>query len=55
MNILYLPAYFYPDKAASGFLSEHKSQAFAEAGNTINAYVPTPCRGISNEERKKLF
>ncbi len=53
MRILYLPAYFKPETAASGYLGENRNQAFANAGFEIIAYVPTPCRGISKEERDK--
>lgn len=52
MRILYLPAYFFPEKAASSSLSESRNQAFADAGFEIEAYAPTPCRGITKEERK---
>lgn len=53
MRILYLPAYFSPEKAASSYLGETRNQAFADAGFDMIVYVPTPCRGISQEERKK--
>lgn len=53
MRLLYLPAYFKPETAASGYLAENRNQAFADAGFDIIAYVPTPCRGISKMERKK--
>lgn len=53
MRILYLPAYFTPEKAASGYLGENRNQAFADAGFETITYTPTPCRGISKEERKK--
>ncbi len=51
MNILLLPAYFYPEQAASSFLAENKYQAFADAGFGMTAFVPTPCRGVSQEKR----
>ena len=53
MRILYLPAYFYPEKAASSYLGENRNQAFADAGFEIEAYAPTPCRGITKEEREE--
>lgn len=53
MKILYLPAYFYPEKAASSYLGENRNQAFTDAGFEIESHVPTPCRGISNEIRKE--
>lgn len=53
VKILYLPAYFYPETAASSYLGENRNQAFADAGFEIEAYVPMPCRGISKEVRKE--
>ena len=53
MTILYLPAYFYPEKAASDYLSKDRNKAFAQAGMKTVAYAPTPCRGISSEERRQ--
>ena len=51
MRILLLPAYFFPEQAASSFLAENKYQAFANKGFDMVTYVPTPCRGISKERR----
>ena len=53
MRILYLPAYFYPETAASSYLGENRNRAFADAGFEIIAFAPTPCRGISKEVRKR--
>ena len=53
MKILYLPAYFYPEQAASAYLSDNRNQAFADAGFDMVVYTPVPTRGISIEERKK--
>lgn len=53
VKILYLPAYFYPETAASSYLGENRNQAFADAGFEIDAYAPMPCRGISKEVRKE--
>lgn len=55
MKLLYLPAYFQPEKAASSYLGENRNQAFADAGFRIIAYAPTPCRGVSKEERKEYL
>lgn len=49
-----LLAYFYPEKAASNYLDENRNQAFVNEGFDILAYVPTPCRGISLEERMEF-
>lgn len=54
MKILMLLAYFYPEKAASNYLDENRNQAFVNEGFDILAYVPTPCRGISLEERMEF-
>ena len=51
MKILYFPAYFPPETAASGYLSENRNQAFADAGFDVITYTATPCRGISQEVR----
>lgn len=53
LRILYLPAYFYPETAASSYLCENRNQAFADAGFEIDAYAPMPCRGISKEVREE--
>ena len=53
VKILYLPAYFYPETAASSYLGENRNQAFADAGFEMDAYTPMPCRGISKEVREE--
>ena len=53
MRLLLLPAYYYPEKAASLYLSDNRNEAFAQAGMDMIVFVPTPCRGISAEERKE--
>lgn len=53
MRILYLPAYFAPEHAASSYLNENRNQAFANAGFDMTVFVPTPCRGITPEVREK--
>ena len=59
MRILYFPAYFFPEKAASSYLNENRNQAFADAGFGMVVYAPTPTRGITEEEyqeyRKRTF
>ncbi len=59
MRILYFPAYFFPEKAASSYLNENRNQAFADAGFDMVVYAPTPTRGITEEEyqeyRKRTF
>lgn len=53
MKILMLPTYFEPERVASNYLSNNRDEAFAVAGFYMVNYVPTPCRGISKEEREK--
>lgn len=53
MKILMLPTYFSPEQAASNYLSDNRDEAFAAAGFYMVNYIPTPCRGISIDERKK--
>lgn len=52
MKILYLPAYFEPEMAASGYLATNRSEAFAAAGFSMLVYTPAPTRGISEKVRK---
>ena len=59
MKILLLPAYCYPEHAASDHLSKNRNDAFAAAGFNSIAYVPTPTRGVSDDiryeyEKKKV-
>lgn len=53
MKLLYLMSYAAPEKAASNYLGQNRNEAFVEQGWKILLYVPTPCRGLSKEERKK--
>ena len=53
MKLLYLMSYAAPEKAASNYLGQNRNEAFVKQGWKINLYVPTPCRGLSKEERKK--
>lgn len=49
MKILFLPAYFTPEHAASPYLTDNRNQAFAEAGYQMTVITPIPTRGVSNE------
>lgn len=53
MKILFLPVYCKPEQAASPYLGQNRNQAYADKGWELVTYAPTPCRGISKEERKK--
>lgn len=52
MKVLYCPAYFFPEQAASSSLNNQRNQAFVDAGFDIVVYVPTPCRGVTKDERE---
>ena len=47
MKILFLPAYFHPEKAASSYLSENRNHVFADTGFEMTVYTPIPTRGGS--------
>ena len=51
LRLLYLPAYFTPEHAASSYLANNRNQAFADADFDVITYTATPCRGISQEVR----
>lgn len=53
MKILYLSAYNKPEQVASNHLSDDRNNAFADAGFYMEAYTPTPCRGVTSEVRKE--
>lgn len=53
MKILFLPTYCKPEKAASGYLGQNRNQAYADLGWEMVTFAPTPCRGITKEERDK--
>ena len=52
MKIVFLTAYFRPEKTASSYLQENRNIAFAAAGFDMEVYAPCPTRGISGEERE---
>lgn len=53
MKILFLPAYFHPEVAASGYLGQNRAEAFARQGYDMEVYAPTPTRGVSPEIRRE--
>lgn len=53
MKILLLPAYFYPEQAASSYLGDNIRQALCEAGCDVVLYAPIPSRGITKEVREE--
>lgn len=52
-KILMLSPYFFPEQVASTHLTRDINESFFNNDYTIENYVPTPTRGVSDEERKK--
>lgn len=52
MKILLLPAYYYPEQAASSYLGDNIREAFCLNGMELELYTPIPTRGVSDEVRK---
>lgn len=55
MKILLLPAYFYPEQAASSYLGDNIRQALCKFGYELELYTPMPTRGVTDELRKKYI
>lgn len=53
MKMLKLSSYCSPEQEASSHLTRDLTTAFLAHGFTIENYVPTPTRGVSNEVRRK--
>lgn len=53
MKILRLSPYYYPEITASSHLLKDIDSTFIDNGINIDIITPTPCRGISNEIRRK--
>ena len=53
MKILEMSPYYLPEQISSTHLTSDLTVGFINQGFTIENYVPTPCRGISEEIRKK--
>lgn len=53
MKILFLPAYYYPEHAASSYLGDDLRTALCKSGAEIVLYAPTPSRGVTQEVRKE--
>ena len=53
MKVLFLPAYFYPEQAASSYLGVNRFDAYAKEGFDMVVYTPVPSRGISAEVREE--
>ena len=52
MQLLFLPAYFFPEHAASDYLIKNLLEAFENEGINIEVITPMPTRDVSDEERK---
>jgi glycosyltransferase involved in cell wall biosynthesis len=52
MKILLFPAYYYPETAASSYLSENRNEAYVKSGMDIEIFTPMPCRGVSKDVRE---
>lgn len=53
MKILSLPTYCKPEHGASPYIGQNRNQAYANQGWEMVTFAPTPCRGITKEEREK--
>ena len=53
MKVLFLKAYYKPEKTSGEHLGEDLLQALAKAGHTIELYTPDPTRGVSKEVRQE--
>lgn len=51
MRILFLPAYYYPEHAASSYLGDNIREAICINGDEVVLFAPVPCRGVSEEIR----
>ena len=51
--ILYLTNYFYPEQAASSYLSDNVRQALCNSGMHIELYTPVPTRGVNSTIRSE--
>ena len=54
MKILWLHAYYRPEKMSSTKLDNELESAILEAGHNLVITTPTPTRGCSQEERKRF-
>ena len=53
MRVLFLPAYFKPEKAASDYLWDNLYEAFSVNDIVLETYAPSPCRGVSEDIKKE--
>lgn len=53
MKVLFIDAYFYPEKIAFTHLEKDILSVLVEAGNEVEVICPVPTRGISKEDAEK--
>ncbi len=53
MKVLAFSCYYYPEIAASMYLTEDIYKGIVDAGHNLEVYVPMPTRGISSKVRKE--
>lgn len=53
IRLLFLPAYFFPEHAASSYLGDNRYERVASEGIGMEVYCPTPTRGVAPEVRAK--
>ena len=53
MKVLKLSPYCEPEQVSSSHLTKDLTEAFIKSGITIENYVPTPTRGVTNAVRNK--
>ena len=53
MKTLGIPAYYYPEKAASNYLWDNLGEKYVKEGIKRVEICPMPCRGITNEVQKE--
>lgn len=53
MKVLLLPAYYFPEQAASSYLGDNIRQALCESGIELDLHAPIPTRGVSEEVRQE--
>ncbi len=53
MKILKLTAYGYPEQTAGGYIQANLNEVLINHGVDIVTYVPTPSRGLPDEDRHR--
>ena len=53
MRVLFLEAYFKPEKTSGAHIAEDVRVGLANKGHTMKIYAPVPTRGVSDEVRRE--